>query len=99
MTLASFVSTRGRYEPERFGLDRQSGRRPIEGIARAHVGLAQGTRVRIHVPGHLAYGAEGVPGLSIDPNADLLFDDPQAIPNARAWAARRRAAVQHVHAL
>ena len=25
-------------------------------------------------------------------DADLLFDDPQAIPNARAWAARRRAA-------
>ena len=68
------VSTRARLAPERFELDPKSAHRPIEGLARALTGLAQGARVRVHVPGHLAYGKSGVPELGIEPNTDLLFD-------------------------
>ncbi|MBK7876918.1 MAG: FKBP-type peptidyl-prolyl cis-trans isomerase [Planctomycetes bacterium] len=69
-----FVSTRGRYQAERFELDPASDRRPIEGLARALVGLAPGARVRVHVPGHLAYGKAAVREFGIDEHADLLFD-------------------------
>lgn len=69
-----FVSTRGRFQAERFELDPKSSRRPIEGLARALVGLAQGARVRVHVPGHLAYGKAAVREFGIDEHADLLFD-------------------------
>lgn len=69
-----FVRTRDRLGPERFELDPASGRRPIEGLARALIGLAQGARARVHVPGHLAYGLQGAPSAGIDANADLVFE-------------------------
>lgn len=69
-----FVRTRDRTGPERHELDPASNRRPIEGLARALIGLAQGTIARIHVPGHLAYGLEGAPNAGIEAHADLVFE-------------------------
>lgn len=71
---APFVHTRDRAGPERHELDPASSKRPIEGFARALIGLAQGTVARIHVPGHLAYGLAGAPSAGIDAHDDLVFE-------------------------
>ena len=69
-----FVTTRGLWLPARWVLDERSDARPVEGLRRAMLGLARGTRARVHVPGHLAYGQTGVPGSGIEAHADLIFD-------------------------
>lgn len=68
-----FASTRGLWRPARWVLDPADPARPIEGLARALVGLKQGTQARVHVPGHFAYGLAGAPSAGIGAHADLIF--------------------------
>lgn len=68
-----FATTRGLWQPARWVLDPHDPARPVEGLARALVGMKQGTQARVHVPGHFAYGIEGAPSAGIDAHADLIF--------------------------
>lgn len=68
-----FASTRGLWQPARWVLDPNDPARPVEGLARALVGMKQGTQARVHVPGHFAYGLAGAPSSGIDAHADLIF--------------------------
>lgn len=69
-----FVTTHGTWVPARWVLDAKSDLRPIEGLRLAMLGATPGTRARVHVPGHLAYGAAGAPGSGIEAHEDLIFD-------------------------
>lgn len=69
-----FVTTRGTWVPARWVLDATSDARPVEGLRLAMLGATPGMRARVHVPGHLAYGAAGASGSGIDAHADLIFD-------------------------
>ena len=56
----------------------------IPGFAEALTRMQKGGRYKIHIPSHLAYGANPQPGSPIPPNADLDFDVHvvQIVPNA-----------------
>ena len=56
----------------------------IPGFAQALTQMQKGGRYKIHIPSHLAYGANPAPGSPIPPNADLDFDVHvvQIVPNA-----------------
>ncbi len=45
----------------------------IPAVQRALVGLREGSRVRLDIPSHLAYGAKGYPD-AVPPYAELLMD-------------------------
>ena len=56
----------------------------IPGFAEALTKMQKGGSYKIHIPGHLAYGANPPPGSPFGPNADLDFDVKivQIVPNA-----------------
>lgn len=65
-----FDSSRDRGEPIEFPLGVGY---VIPGWDQGLAGLRVGDKARLTIPGHLAYGAAGVPGV-IPPDATLIFD-------------------------